>query len=98
MLRSAASPTLRAASPGALEADPHAFRVITARPEGRTTRGANPLVAAGMTGGLLGESITERLEQIVETTQRFNRRALLVTEFEFGDTGEPLCRNLTDAG
>src|SRR5690606_31857774 len=68
----------RAAVPALMLADPHAFRIVAVGPERRSSGGADPFRAALMPGALFLQPLLQRLQQLVEATQRLDQLLFLI--------------------
>ena len=80
----------------ALIADANTLRIVATRTEGRSTAGANPLVAARVTLFLLFQALAQGLEQLVPTAESLRLGALLFCKKPLGHHLQPFSRNLCD--
>src|SRR5205807_5338802 len=75
-------------------ADAHAFGVVAVRAKRRGAAGADPFVAALMPGLLLGETLAQRLHQLVPAAERLDELLLLLGQVALAEFLEPFVGQL----
>src|SRR4029077_7433902 len=84
----------RATVTRALLSDPDALRIVAIRAERRGGAGADPFSSALVALLLFAQALTQRLEQLVPATERFDLALLLLRQRALAERLQPLRRHL----